>query len=174
MTDLDRIEERPWRHVADLVVGGAMLALAFVGIAASDVSGTGSQTYWTILAVAFGIASYGLQWIHAGRDFGRTRGALAMAAHWIGVLAAVELVYLFIAAGRLTNADAGLLNGLVLALGTFLAGVHGGWRLAVIGAAIGSATIAVAWMEQYLWVLLGLAVLALGALFLVGRLRARA
>ena len=80
MTDLDSIEERPWRHVADFVVGGAMLALAFVGIAASDVSGTGSQTYWTILAVAFGVASYGLQWIHAGRDFGRTRGALAMAA----------------------------------------------------------------------------------------------
>lgn len=174
MTDLDRLEERPWRHVADLVVGGAMLALAFVGIAASDVSGSGSQTYWTALAVGFAVASYGLQWLHAGRDFAAGRRGLAMAAHWVGVVAAVELVYLFIAAGRLTNADAGLLNGLVLALGTFLAGVHGGWRLAVIGAAIGLATVAVAWLEQYLWVLLGLAVLALAALFLVARLRARA
>jgi hypothetical protein len=173
MTDLDRIDERPWRHVADLVVGGAMLALAFIGIAASDVSGTGSQTYWTILAIAFGVASYGMRWLHRGRGYALGRDALAMGAHWIGVLAAVELVYLFIAAGRLTNADAGLLNGLVLALGTFLAGVHGGWRLSVIGAAIGLATIAVAWFEQYLWVLLGLAVLALAALFLIGRLRAR-
>ena len=44
----------------------------------------------------------------------------------------------------------------------------------MIGAAVGLATVAVAWFEQYLWVLLGLAVLALGAVFLVARLRARA
>jgi hypothetical protein len=174
MTPIDRIDEPRWRHVTDLVVGGAMLVLAFVGIAASDVSGLGSQTYWTILALLFGVACLGLQWLHAGDGLARARSALAMAIHWVGVLAAVEIVYLFIAAGRLTNADAGLLNGLVLALGTFLAGVHGGWRLAVIGVAIGLATIAVAWSEQYLWVLLALAVLALAALFPVGRLRARA
>jgi hypothetical protein len=178
MTYLDRLEERPWRHIADLVVGGGMLALAFVGIAASDVSGASSQTYWTILAIVFGLAAFGLLWLHAGADFPRSRQAVVMAVHWLGVLAAVELVYLFIAAGRLTNADTGLLNGVVLALGTFLAGVHGGawagWRLVVIGAAIGLATAAVAYLEQYLWVLLGLALLALAAVFFVGRLRARA
>ena len=172
MTDLDRTGGRPWRHIADLVVGGAMLALSFIGIAASDVS-RGSQTYWTILTIGFGLAAFGLQWIHAGPGFLRTRSALAMAVHWLGVLAAVELVYLFIAAGRLTNADTGLLNGVVLALGTYLAGVHGGWRLAVIGIAIGLATAAVAYLEQYLWVLFGLAILALAAVFLVNRYRSR-
>lgn len=173
MTDLDRIEGRRWRHVADLVIGGGMLVLAFVGIAASDVSGTGSQVYWTILTVAFAVASYGLRWIHAARDFVYARDAVVAVAHWVGVLAAIELVYVLIAAGRLTNADAGLLNGLVLALGTLLAGVHGSWRLAVIGTAIGLATVAVAWFEQYLWVLIGVAAVALAALFLIGRLRAR-
>ena len=177
MTSLDEIEQPRWRHYADIVVGGAMLALAFVGIAASDVSGLGSQLYWTIIAIVFGVACLGLQWLHAGPDFPRTRSAVTMAIHWVGVIAAVELVYLYILAGRLTNGDAGLLNGLVLALGTFLAGVHGsvrtGWRIAVIGVAVGLATLAVAWTEQYLWVLLALAAVVIGGLLLASRLRER-
>ena len=173
MTPSPSIERPGWRHIADIVIGGAMLALAFVGIAASDVSGTGSQTYWTFLTLAFGLASLGVIAIHSGAGYLRGRAALSMISHWVGMLAAIEIVYLFIAAGRLTNADTGLLNGLVLALGTFLAGVHGNWRLAVIGATIGCATLAVAWLEQYLWALVGLGGLALAAVFLIGRLRGR-
>ena len=88
---------------------------------------------------------------------------------------------MLIASGRMTNGDDGLVNGLVIALGTFLAGVHGashggvqtGWRIAVIGVAIGLDTLAVAWTEQSLWILVALAAVALGVVFLVGRLRAR-
>jgi hypothetical protein len=111
--------------------------------------------------------------MHAAPGFEYTRKALLTVVHWIGVLATILLVYLFIDAGRLNNADTGLLNGVVLALGTFLAGVYGTWRLAVIGAAIGLATAAVAFSEQYMWVLIGLGIVALAALYLVGRIRTR-
>ena len=46
-----------------------------------------------------------------------------------GLLAGHRLVYVFIDAGRLTNADTGLVNGTILALGTFTSGgiPTGGW-----------------------------------------------
>ena len=65
------------------------------------------------------------------------------------MLLAIELVYMLIAAGRLTNADTGLMNGTILALGTFTSGVHTNWRVAVIGAALGLGTAAVGYVEQY-------------------------
>ena len=86
---------------------------------------------------------------------------------------AIELVYIFISTGRLTNADTGLLNGTILALGTFTSGVHANWRL-LIGAALGLGTAAVAYVEQYLWVLFAVALLALGIIIAVARLRGRA
>jgi hypothetical protein len=160
-----------WRHAFDMGVGIAMLLLAFVGIGASDVSGAGSQAYWSLLAIGFAVASFAMAWVHAGEGFHWSRSIGRMAVHWIGVLAAIELVYVFIASGRVANANIGLVNGVILALGTFLAGVHANWRLMVIGAALGLATAVVAYLEQYLWVLFTVALLALAAIFVVARLR---
>ena len=89
------------------------------------------------------------------------------------MLIAIELVYIFIGAGRLTNANTGLMNGTILALGTFTSGVHTNWRLVVIGAALGLGTVAVAYIEQYLWILFALALLALGLIIFVARWRGR-
>ena len=101
--------------------------------------------------------------MHEPRGTAWWKAALKTALHWWACCCAIELVYCFIAAGRLTNADTGLLNGTILALGTFTSGVHTNWRLVVIGAALGLGTAAVAYIEQYLWVLFALALLALGS-----------
>jgi hypothetical protein len=163
-----------WRSIFDAVVGIAMLLLAFVGVGASDVSGAGSQVYWSLLAIGFGLASLAIDWVHHDDEFHWARSSIRVVVHWIGVLAAIQLVYVFIASGRVANADVGLLNGTILALGTYLCGVHADWRLMVIGAALAFATASVAYLEQYLWVLFALAVLALAVTFLVARARGRA
>ena len=150
-----------------------LLALAFAGIAASDVSAAGTQGYWTLITVVFALASLAIDWQQSGADFRGSRSALRLGLHWAGVFASVQVVYFFIASGRLANADTGLVNGLILALGTFLCGVHVSWRLMVLGLALGLATGAVAYVEQYLWVLLGLALLAVAALLLGTRLTHR-
>lgn len=147
-----------------------LLALAFAGIAASDVSAAGTQGYWTLITVIFALAAFAIDWQHSGRDFRGSRSTLRLGLHWLGVFAAIQLVYVFIASGRLANADTGLVNGLILALGTFLCGVHVNWRLMVLGLALGLATGTVAYVEQYLWVLLGLAVLAIAALVIGAKL----
>jgi len=159
------------RHL-DLGVGAVMLILAFVGVAASDIWGGGSQSLWTLIALAFAACALALDWLH--RPEMRSAGATVRAAlHWLAVVAAIELVYVLIGAGRLANADDGLMNGSVLALGAILAGVHGDWRLAVIGVALGLGVAAAALFEQYLWALIALGAIALVTLFLVSRWRGR-
>jgi hypothetical protein len=59
---------------------------------------------------------------------------------------------------------------LILAFGTFLSGVHSNWRLMLIGGALAVGTAGVAFIEEYLWVLLGVAVLALLVLVIGSRL----
>ena len=150
-----------WRPAFDVAAGAVMLVLAFIGIAASDVSGGGSQIYWSGLAIVFGLICIALDWMHEPPGSAWAQPALRTALHWFGVLIAIELVYVFIDAGRLTNTSTGLLNGTILALGTFTSGAHTNWRLVVIGAALGLGTVAVAYIEQYLWILFALALLAL-------------
>ena len=53
-----------WRPAFDVAAGAVMLVLAFIGIAASDVSGGGSQTYWSGLAIVFGLICIALDWMH--------------------------------------------------------------------------------------------------------------
>lgn len=161
------------RHaIIGAVLGLVMIALAFAGIAASDVSALHTQGYWTLLTVGFAIASLVMDWLHSEHGFRMTVGALRLALLWVGVFVAIELVYFFIAAGRFTNADTGLVNGLILALGTFASGLYVNWRLVVVGVALAFATVAAAYVEQYLWVLLGVALLAVAVLIVGARVAA--
>ncbi|MBP7003240.1 hypothetical protein [Amaricoccus sp.] len=160
-----------WRRIFDGVVAGLMILAAFVAIGASDVSFAASQPYWLGLAVAYGVASAAIEWVHRRGDFSLGRLAPRWALHWLGVLAALEAVFVFIDAGRFAGAGVGLMNGAILALGTFLAGVHGNWRLVVVGIAVGIAAMLVALVEQYIWLLLGLGILAVAVVVAVAHLR---
>ena len=160
----------PARTIVEIGVGIAMLVAGFAAIAASDVSASGSRTYWTVLVVAFGAAALAAGWFGRGRTAFDGRAATRILLHWLGVFVTIQLVYYFVASGRFANADTGLANGLILALGTFLAGVHGAWRLAVIGFALAVATAGVAFVEEYLWVLFAVAILAIVALVFGSRL----
>jgi hypothetical protein len=160
-----------WRRTFDGVIAAAMVLAAFIAIGASDASYAASQPYWLGLAAAFGLAALAIEWVHRDAAFSLSRVAPRLALHWIGVIAALEAVFLFIDAGRLAGAGVGLTNGAILALGAFLAGVHGNWRLLVVGVAIGLAAVLVALVEQYVWLLVGLGLVAVAAVVAVAHLR---
>lgn len=172
-SDLERdpAQGRGWRRIFDVVVAAAMVVAAFVAIGASDVSYAASQPYWLMLGFGFAVAALAIEWVHRGPGFSLARYAPRCALHWLGVIAALEMVFLFIDAGRFAGAGVGLLNGAILALGTFLAGVHANWRMLVIGVAIALAAVLVALVEQYVWLLLGLGVIAVAAVVGIAHLR---
>jgi hypothetical protein len=161
----------PWA-IVEGVVGLGMLVLAFLAIAFSDVAGGRTQSYWIALLMLYAVAAYIVDRLHSGFSFKDVRRLLSLALHWIGVFAGMLLVYYFTASGRFANANIGLANGLVLALGSFLYGVHGNWRFMVVGGALGLGTLGVAFTEEYLWILFGIVVLAL-IIFIVGSRIAR-
>ncbi len=149
------------KSIIEAIVGTVMLMLAFVAIAASDVSATSTHIYWSGLVVAFALVTLAIDRLHPRKGSSLAKVAMPILLHWLGVLLAIELVYFFVGSGRIANADTGLTNAMILALGTYLAGVHSNWRLMVVGLAIGIAAAGAAFMEEYLWVMFGLAVLVI-------------
>lgn len=159
MTEPNKLVSR--MALAEAIGGLVLIVLAFAAIAASDVSPLGTHVYWVALVAIYGAATLVADRLHTDHSLAEPRSALAIVLHWLGVYAAIQLIYYFIGSGRMANADTGLANGVILALGMFTAGTHVNWRLMVVGAALGAATASVAFVEEYLWVMFGLAALAL-------------
>lgn len=163
---------RGW--IVEGLVAALLILLGFTAIASTDVSAGGTHLYWIILTVIFSVSVLVADRMYAGHGLWDIRSGLPIIVHWIGVLAAIQIVYSLVATGRIANADTGLANGLVLALGAFASGAYGNWRFLVIGAALGLGTVGVAYVEEYLWVLFGIALLAILTLVLGARWRSRA
>jgi predicted membrane protein len=64
------------------------------------------------------------------------------------------MVHLLLNIQQLTKQNAGLIVLLVLALGTFLAGIQLGWRLFVLGAFMWIILVMAAYLQGSLWVMI--------------------
>lgn len=157
------------QNLIEAVTGLALLLLAFFAIASSDVSATGTRTYWTLLILVFAITAFVSDRLHTDHGFAHMPSAVTIALHWLGIFFAIQIVHYFVTTGRMANADIGLTNGLVLALGTYLFGVYSNWRMATIGIALAIATAGVAIIEEFIWFLFIVAVIAIAVLFLGAR-----
>ena len=92
-----------------------------------------------------------------------------MAGLWLGLLLAVRLTYLLLQTGRLDNENTGLVILLLLALTTFFAGIHLGWRLFIVGIFLGVALIGAAYLEEFVWMFLILAIVVVAIFLLLKR-----
>ncbi len=158
------------QHLVEAIVGMTLLVLAFFAIASSDISAAGTRAYWNLLVPLFAVTAFASDRIHAGHSIGHLPSAITIVLHWLGVFLAIQVVHYFVVTGRMANADIGLTNGLVLALGTYLFGVYSNWRMAVIGLALAAATTGVALIEEFVWFLFVIAAIALLVLFFGARL----
>ena len=153
--------------VVELLIAG-LVVLAGLGAGITDFSSKYGFWYWVTMVPIFGASC-----IYAAWSRSRARGEVPaglirrQVLHWLGLLAVVCLIYLLARTGRMANQDAGLVALLALSLTTFLSGVHADWRVAVVGIFLALIVIAVAVIEQFMWILLVLiAVAALIGLFL--------
>jgi hypothetical protein len=145
-----------------------MLGLALAGVARTSIDPSAMVSYWVTLAPVYGIICVAVQW-HSivGRDV-RWRLIRTQALHWAAAMFAMYLV-LMTSVNRIMNSDADALTVLaVLALATFTAGIHAeAWRICVVGAVLGLAIPAIAWLEtSTVLILLVLALLIMVAVFI--------
>jgi hypothetical protein len=161
------------RTVASLTIVGLMIASAFFGVAATDAEWSLSRGYWSILAALFGFGAFGLILIHRDPDLDIRATALRLIMHWLGVLGAVQIMFFLVSNDQITAGEAGLALSLILALGAFLCGVYLDWRLAAVGLALALVAPASALVQENVWIIIALGILAFGVIFLVDMIRRR-
>ena len=142
-----------------------VLALTLIGVAYTSYSKRPIVGYWEFLTLVMGVLCVSTGWQQVQDKEGRLRLVWTQALHWLAFLIAMNLV-LLTGMQTMLNADAmGLAILMLLALGTFVAGVHTRtWEVCALGAVMALSVPAIAWVEQSaLLLLLGAGVvLAIG------------
>jgi hypothetical protein len=121
--------------------------------------------YWEFLAPVIGVLCIGIAWPQARDKTARLRLVWTQALHCLAFLVAMNLLLLSGVASMLSADATGLTILTLLALGTFVAGVHiQAWQICVLGMIMGLGVPAIAWIERSALLLLlgGLAVAAIG------------
>ena len=152
LSSQNRVVHFLYTNAITLVVLGVLSA---VGIGVTDISPRHGLWYWMAMAPIFGGTNIYFAWAKTRKGgISGTTLIRDQVIHWVGFLAAIFLVYLLNTTGRMNSADAGLVALLVLALATFLAGVHGDWRFYIMGILLGAAVAGAAFVEEFLWMML--------------------
>ncbi|MEM7008942.1 MAG: hypothetical protein AAF462_07400 [Thermodesulfobacteriota bacterium] len=130
-----------------------LIILSTVGIAITNFRPFISFYFWVSMVPVLFLTSLYIGWTKARkRGEGISRIIWVQLLHWVGLLAAIGLIYLlYSSTGRIDNNQLALLTLLSIALATFLAGVHFEWRFMVVGVILGAAVAGAAFIEQVVW-----------------------
>ena len=144
-----------------------MLIVIFIisggGVAITDMSPSWGYWFWFGLVPLLAVTSLYRSWV--GVENKREAGVFwtlrVQILHWLGLLGALDIVFLlYTYTNRIDAAQAGLVSLLVVSLATFLAGIHFHWHFAVLGVMLAFSTLAMAWIEAFVWVLIPLVAIA--------------
>jgi hypothetical protein len=111
----------------------AVLALTLLGAAYTGVLHRPLIGYWEFLAVATGLVCVTKGWLHTHDPKARFRMVWTQALHWLAFLVAMNIVLSPDVQRMLPAPATGLALLMLLALGTFVAGVHVSWQICVLG-----------------------------------------
>jgi hypothetical protein len=141
----------------------AVLTLAVLGVAYTNISHQPLAGYWEFLALATGALCVVTQWENAEDRQARLRLMWTQALHWAAILVTMNIVLLSGVRQMLPAPAASLVLLTLLALGTFLAGVNFlSLQICFLGLAMALAVPAIAWFKQ------SALFLVLAAIFLIG------
>ena len=170
MADADTHRQRWYRELPYAIV----LVFTFAGIAYTSLTRQPIALYWELLVPVLALVCIGAGW-HAALDGkARLRLVATQAAHWLAFLVGMNLVFLP-SVQNMLNADAtGLAILLLLALGTFIAGVHmPSWKMCALGLVMACFVPAIAWLEAatLIVLLIAIVVIVIGVFYWLIRVR---
>jgi hypothetical protein len=128
---------------------GLVMLLTLAGVAYTSVSKAPLITYWELLTPVIGTACILSGWRHVSGKDERLRLIWTQALHWFAFLVAMNIILLPSVQNMLNSNATGLAILLLLALGTFVAGVHiGAWHFCLLGLIMAACVPAIAWLEE--------------------------
>jgi hypothetical protein len=148
-----------YRQLPYLVV----LALAIAGVAYTNISHQPLIGYWEFLTFAVGVVCVVTEWTKLDDRQARLQLIWKQALHWGAVLVAMSIMLMSGVQQLLPSPATSLVLLMLLALGTFLAGLNlSSLQICFLGVAMAFAVPAIAWFKQSALFLL------LGAVLLIG------
>jgi hypothetical protein len=137
-----------------------VLILAVLGVAYTSMSGQPLNGYWEFLAIVIGLACIVTGWRQTSDPEARKQVVITQSLHWLAFLIAMSILLLPSVNTFLNGPATGLALMLLLALGTFVAGVHVSAEIAVLGVLLALTVPAMAWLKKsaLLLVLVGLVI----------------
>lgn len=152
--------EGVWRWLNRRLPYLVVLIMAIAGVAYTSMSGRPLYGYWEFLAFAIGLACIAIGWRQAPDQAARKQVLITQSLHWLAFLIAMGILLLPSVNTFLNGPATGLALMLLLALGTFVAGVHVSSEIAALGILLALTVPAMAWLKQsaLLLVLIGLVI----------------
>ena len=140
----------------------AMLVLGVGGLVLTSFRGA-TWYYWMMLAPAYALIVIVSGWRNLETGAERMRLVVTQLLHWAAFLGAMWLMFLPEVRGVVNDNATSLALLILLALGTFVAGVHAAvWKICVVGVLLALAVPAVAWVQESAVLLLISALLIAG------------
>ncbi|GEM_PF-294911 len=142
--------------------------LSLIGIGLTNYSPTNSVRFWMAMTVFLAIAAVVIGAVkNVGRKDVGIDTVVTQVFHWGATLLAVLGIFLLLKAGRLNYDNTGLVLLLIIGLSTFLDGYRISWRFSLIGILVGGTSILAAYVEQFIWpvILLALVLLVIAILW---------
>ena len=146
----------------------AVLTLAISGVAYTNMSRQPLVGYWEFLALAMGVLCVVTEWSALDEKQARVRLIWTQALHWAAVLVTMNVMLLPGVQQLLPALATGLVLLMLLALGTFLAGLNlRSLQICFLGIALVLAVPAISWLKQsvLLVILAGVFLIGLGMTF---------
>lgn len=137
----------------DITIFLVLVLLTLTGVGITDVSPADAHTYWLVITFVFALASVFSGWRFATDKKQKGKLIASQLFHWGSTLVAVLVVYVFLHSGQVNSETVALMIILVLALSTFLDGLHVGWHFSLLGILLAITAVAVSYIEEYLWVI---------------------
>jgi len=127
----------------------AILALAIVGVAYTNISQRPLVGYWEFLGILTGLACVLTVWGENDDRDARIRLVWTQAVHWVAVLVAMNVLLLSGVQQLFPPMATSLVLLILLALGTFLAGLNlPSVQICFLGFALAMAVPAISWIKQ--------------------------
>ncbi len=153
MEEKEHHPKHPWwaRTIALLL----MLLLSFIGLIIADLETGGAWTYWRIMVPLFALLGLVLSWYLRKTSHWITFTTFwHEIVHWLGLIAAVYLVSIYVDIGLIGRFQAALIVMTLLALTLFLGGLYIEISFLPLGLLIGVFAAGAAILTEYIYTIM--------------------
>ncbi len=140
-----------------------LIILSMIGISVMDFSPSEGYRYWVGMIPVFGIGAIIINFVQANQKAHIVQKIfIEQLLLWFGVFLALGGTLLLLHVDALDNKNTGLVMLLILSLATYIDGLRIGWRFSLVGNFLGLTAVSIAYLDNFMWMLFGLAAITIG------------